>query len=42
MDVPGEVLDLRTVGINNFRVGSFKSWDEFGNIVDLSIVEDAR
>lgn len=42
VDVAGEVLDLWLIVLNDAWMGPLKCRDEFGNVVDLRIVEDAR
>jgi hypothetical protein len=40
VDVPGELLDFRSVLVDDIWVGPLESWDELGNIVDLGIVKN--
>ena len=42
MDVLGEVLDLVPVLLDHFWVLAFVLGGEFGDVVDLGVVQDAR
>lgn len=42
VDVAGEVFDLRAVVVDNIWMGAIECRDEFGDVVDLSVIEDAR
>jgi len=42
VDVPAKLLDLGPFGFENFRMRSLVFWTKFRNIVDFSVLRDAR